>query len=539
MIERGLRLRSRRSGSPRVFAAMILIPVITIGVLVACTKSPVANSSVESEAALPKSAPSTTRDETTVAIPTTSAPSEEQIGVASLAYPVVDTGQVIFYSNHDEIAPPMEGDPFWGQDATRVSYEPAYVDNGDGTVSDLNTGLMWQQDPGEKVIYAEALEVATDFDLAGYEDWRLPTIKELYSLILFSGVDPSGCDDTGVCELTPFIDTEAFVFQHGDESIGERIIDSQYASATRYSATTMDGDETVFGVNFADGRIKGYGLEAPGGGEMTFFVLFVRGNPEYGVNDLLDKGNGTVADRATGLLWSQADSREPLSWQEALAYCQDLEFTDRQDWQLPDAKELQSIVDYTRSPLTTGAAAIDPVFEISSIVDEGGGINYPFYWTATTHANSHNGSAAVYLAFGEALGWMSEPGGGPEGGQGGLPTPGKPPDFSVVAETLGVPLEELLAALGGPPPDLTATAEVLGISVARLQAALPTPTGENAAGVASQSQSAREPRLLDVHGAGSQRSDPKVGDPVEFPLGRGPQGDVIRIFNYARCVTTI
>ena len=41
---------------------------------------------------------------------------------------------------------------------------------------------------------------------------------------------------------------------------------------------------------------------------------------------------------------------------------------------------------------------------------------------------------------------------------------------------------------------------------------------------------------VDVHGAGAQRSDPKVGDPARFPHGRGPQGDVIRIYNYVRLV---
>ena len=42
--------------------------------------------------------------------------------------------------------------------------------------------------------------------------------------------------------------------------------------------------------------------------------------------------------------------------------------------------------------------------------------------------------------------------------------------------------------------------------------------------------------LLDVHGAGSQRSDPKAGDPSQFPRGRGPQGDVIDIYNMVRPV---
>ena len=42
---------------------------------------------------------------------------------------------------------------------------------------------------------------------------------------------------------------------------------------------------------------------------------------------------------------------------------------------------------------------------------------------------------------------------------------------------------------------------------------------------------------MDVHGAGSQRSDPKSGSASEYPTGHGPQGDAIRIENYVRCVT--
>ncbi len=43
-------------------------------------------------------------------------------------------------------------------------------------------------------------------------------------------------------------------------------------------------------------------------------------------------------------------------------------------------------------------------------------------------------------------------------------------------------------------------------------------------------------KLLDVHGAGAQRSDPKSGDAAAYPYGHGPQGDVIRIDNLVRCV---
>ena len=41
---------------------------------------------------------------------------------------------------------------------------------------------------------------------------------------------------------------------------------------------------------------------------------------------------------------------------------------------------------------------------------------------------------------------------------------------------------------------------------------------------------------MNVHGAGAQRSDPKSGDPADWPTGHGPQGDEIRIYNYVRCL---
>jgi hypothetical protein len=41
---------------------------------------------------------------------------------------------------------------------------------------------------------------------------------------------------------------------------------------------------------------------------------------------------------------------------------------------------------------------------------------------------------------------------------------------------------------------------------------------------------------MNVHGAGAQRSDPKSGDPANWPYGHGPQGDEVRIYNYVRCV---
>ena len=45
--------------------------------------------------------------------------------------------------------------------------------------------------------------------------------------------------------------------------------------------------------------------------------------------------------------------------------------------------------------------------------------------------------------------------------------------------------------------------------------------------------------LMDVHGAGCQRSDPKSGNKEDYPQYFGPQGDVRYVYNYVRCVRNI
>ncbi|MCK5158178.1 MAG: DUF1566 domain-containing protein, partial [Candidatus Heimdallarchaeota archaeon] len=271
-------------------------------------------------------------------------PQNHVLTLTSNSYVIVDTGLTICYDNSNSITFPDESDTFYGQDAQYIGNYPSYQENDDGTTTDLNTGLMWQQDPGDKMTFTEAVSGANSFALAGYDDWRLPTIKELYSLITFAGIDPSGLEDAA--DLTPFIDTDYFVFEYGDESAGERIIDSQYWSSTEYISTTMDDAATVFGVNFADGRIKGYPRDiGPSGLPKTEFVLYVRGNTDYGINDFADNEDGTISDAATGLMWSQNDSSVGMNWEEALDWVQlknAENYLGYNDWRLPNAKELQS-----------------------------------------------------------------------------------------------------------------------------------------------------------------------------------------------------
>ena len=144
-------------------------------------------------------------------------------GVGSgLSYPVVDSGQTGCYADHGaEIACPPLGEALTGQDAQHAGNAAVRIDRGDGTVSDLVTGLMWQQSPDtngdgtldatDELTYEAALSYCEDLGLAGHRDWRLPEIKALYSLIDFNGIDPNA-ESTDSSGLKPFIDDSVFDF---------------------------------------------------------------------------------------------------------------------------------------------------------------------------------------------------------------------------------------------------------------------------------------------------------------------------------------
>ena len=182
-----------------------LIGIILILFLAACSNTPTettvetsrqpvftqAASAMESEQGVEETAVLTT--DTEVYLPVVTAESS-----TSSTSAIPDTGQENCYDvNGSQISCPTSGESTYGQDGNYEGLPPFFQNNGDGTVTDLNTGLMWQQSPertgnstidaSDKLTYSEAVSAASSSTLAGYDDWRLPTITELYSLIDFSG----------------------------------------------------------------------------------------------------------------------------------------------------------------------------------------------------------------------------------------------------------------------------------------------------------------------------------------------------------------
>ncbi|HOD00018.1 MAG TPA: DUF1566 domain-containing protein [Myxococcota bacterium] len=203
------------------------------------------------------------------------------------------------------------GYPWSGQDAQLVSGARSFVDNGDGTVTDQVTGLEWERDAFTPLSMELAIEHCFyHFDLPG-DGWRLPTIRELFSLIDFGQT---------TCMWDP-------VF--GDSCSGDRMFWSSTQAYMTANVCTLHPRGNIEACEL-DGLNR---------------VRCVRGDlpPPDPVPDRYLAFEQVVLDRATGLGWQNVSSFQPMEWAEGLRACQRL----GTGWRLPTSDELVSIIDMT------------------------------------------------------------------------------------------------------------------------------------------------------------------------------------------------
>ncbi len=144
---------------------------------------------------------------------------------------------------------------------TLTKPDSIYINNNDGTVSDKNTGLMWQQcalglsgadcSSGEMTVlnWRDALIAASQNTAAGYTDWRLPNKNELSSLV-------------EVACYRPAINIAFFPLPVGSNY--------DFWSSTPYSFISDFG--RVWGVGFESGSVSPYNVKTS-----YMFTRLVRG----------------------------------------------------------------------------------------------------------------------------------------------------------------------------------------------------------------------------------------------------------------------
>ena len=289
----------------------------------------------------------------------------------SVAFKLPDTGQTKCYQAVDPYAEiPCAGT---GQDGAYSINPMSFIDNGNGTVTDNNTGIMWQkEDDGSTYNWYQASgtydatynptsqDVCGSLNLGGHSDWRLPTKKELMSIVDYSIPYPG-----------PTIDTIYF----------PNTKSSYYWSSTTYAYYTP----AAWGVDFGNSSVYGYYKENGYGS-----VRCVRGG-QISAPSLIENGNGAVTDNRTGLVWQQ-DEPGYMTWDSALSYCEGLSLGGHSDWRLPNIKELESLTDDTRDN-----SAIDTDFFPNVYASVyWSSTTYPYYTPAAWGVNAYYGFVGNY-----------------------------------------------------------------------------------------------------------------------------------------------
>ena len=206
-----------------------------------------------------------------------------------------------------------------GEDSDYRINPPSYKLISDNKITlDNNTKLMWQTNGYESLSMPKGEDYCSSLELGGYSDWRLPTIKELQTTASYRSTQPAA-------------DVRYFK--------GIPIGSSGYWAGPRIPENIDSG----WHVGYPDGHVMGYSAHA------GKYIRCVRADDGamYLYNDFLDNGNGTVADRTTGLSWQKEAEPELRSWQDSIAYCENLQLAGQEDWRLPNMVELVSLVDYT------------------------------------------------------------------------------------------------------------------------------------------------------------------------------------------------
>lgn len=224
------------------------------------------------------------------------------------------------------------------------------VKTDDDSIHDMNNEYMWSS------VQDDFIDILNGLQFGGLTHWRLPTVRELYSIVR-KGSHPS-------------VYTAYFPYTGG----------LFYWSNTTNAGFTQNAWE----VGFSIGSISHNNKSSY---DVRLTVRAVHG-PLLS-NDLVNNGDGTVADTTAGLMWEQAE-KSATTWESALAYCEALTLAGQDDWRLPNAKELQSLVNYGKTH-----PAIDTTCFPNAHSD--------FYWTATSHSSDYafcvyfsNGKVNVY-----------------------------------------------------------------------------------------------------------------------------------------------
>jgi hypothetical protein len=265
---------------------------------------------------------------------------------------------------------------------------PRFTDLGDGTIKDNLTGLEWVQAPhslagnSSFMYWNSAVDLCNNLVHAGHSDWRLPSVKELESLLNYGTYSPA------LPAGHPFVGVKNSDYWSGSSS---RADSTSYAWQVNANYGAVDYVLKSGGMSYVLPVRGGQSAESaspvPKTGQTTSYRAGDDGDLEPGVTwpnprfKVLTNGTDqTVIDSLTGLEWVQAPhvlagNLNPTNWSAAIDRCNILDYAGHSDWRLPSRKELMSLVDYGQS--SPALPAGHPFAGVQNL-DYWSGTTYPY-----------------------------------------------------------------------------------------------------------------------------------------------------------------
>ncbi len=305
--------------------------------------------------------------------------------------PVPQTGQTIRYADYDD-----------GWYATKVGVKvgvawpnPRFTDNGDGTVTDNLTGLIWLKDANAMstlswaaagtacAAMCDGMYGLTDGSAAG--DWRLPNARELHSLCHFGQRNPALSNTAGTGQWSadnPFVNVQSLWYWSSTVYHGATA--NAYFWHAQYGAVDTAPKSSSYTIWPVRGVTTG---PAPVPKTGTHGIAWP--NPRF-----TDNGDGTVTDNLTDLIWlKDANAMGTLAWESALTSCALVSdgiygLTDGSaagDWRLPNARELHSLCHFGQhGPALSNTAGTGQWSEGNPFTN----VQSLRYWSSTTYSGS-------------------------------------------------------------------------------------------------------------------------------------------------------
>jgi len=236
------------------------------------------------------------------------------------------------------------------------------------------TGLMWPLNgnlAGAMMSWDDAVDFSNNLSLCGHDDWRLPNVNEIESLINGdeenSATWLNGLGFTNVqsyhywsSTTDPLHSEDAFIVAmwRGFVKSSEKSFLDSYVWPVR------DGSDQPAAPLWKTGQTASY--RSGDDGDLQRGVAWP--SPRFKVT------GDCVTDKLTGLVWARNANLfgAGLTWQEALNYADDLRLCNRSDWRLPNRKELMSLLDRSRQ---YPALPADHPFV---------NVQLGYYWSSTT-----------------------------------------------------------------------------------------------------------------------------------------------------------